>query len=83
MEARRFGLARQIRAEGKKLTATSAVLAALASTNVNRVTTASGDDAYDTEGNESNKWQRLTFLQCGSLRLACGQGVSRSKISGL
>ena len=82
MEARRFGLATQSRAEVKKLTATIAVLATLARTNVNRVTAASGDDAYDTEGNEPEEWQRLTFLQY--VDFSCWRavkGVSRSKVA--
>ena len=83
MEARRFGLKRQSRTEVNKLTPTIAMLAVLASTIVNRVTVASGDDLYDTEGNEPEERKRLNILQCGFPRLACGQGVSRSKISGL
>ena len=83
MEARRFGLKRKSRAEVNKLTPTIATLAALTSTIVNRVKAASSDGPCDTESNESEERQHLIFLQYGFHRLACGQGVSRSEITGL
>jgi len=58
------------------------VLATLASTNVNRVTAASGDEVCDTEGNEPEEWQRLTFLQYVDFSgWRAAEGVSRSKVA--
>jgi len=56
-EVRWLGFAAQSGAEVKKLTPKIVVLATVAGMNVNRVTAASGGDAYDTEGNGPEEWQ--------------------------
>jgi len=42
--------------------------------NVDHVTAASGDDVYDTEGNEPEEWQCMNpALRHGLLLMACGR----------